>query len=302
MSTPAVSPAFPGPPCSNSPIRSGLPHACDAGDSLRYSRMADLGKGRRAMTDDALMETEPFNQTGRYEQFMEVIRARMTSREFDADYVVPREHHEMIIEAARHAPSGADAQPWHFIAITEPGIKDQLGEHFVQERYRRKELGMNFPSPNYRGMKTAPGLIVVVADFRYVKAFPVLGDGSEQDRLYTENAERILLQSVAASTMAAHLAAASLGYAVWWVTAIGQEEAQRELRPLLGVPDELALMDIMCFGPPKKPPYKRWKKRLDEVLSWDRYDRTKFQTAADIDAWIENDRARVMYRDESRID
>lgn len=60
----------------------------------------------------------------------------------------------------------------------------------------------------------APGLIVVVADFRFVSAFPVLNDGSEEDRLYRQNAERILLQSVAASTMSAHLAAAALGYAV----------------------------------------------------------------------------------------
>jgi 5,6-dimethylbenzimidazole synthase len=72
-------------------------------------------------------------------------------------------------------------------------------------------------------MATASGVIVVVADFRYIKAFPVLGDGSELEQIYQQNAERILLQSVAASTMAAHLAAAALGYAVWWVTAIVQD-------------------------------------------------------------------------------
>jgi len=120
--------------------------------------------------------------------------------------------------------------------------------------------------------------------------------------MYRQNAERILLQSVAASTMTAHLAAAALGYAVWWVTAIGQEEAQRALRPLLDVPEELSLIDIMCFGPPRRHPYKRWKKQLDEIMSWDRYDRAKFATDAQIDEWIENDRARVMYRDESRTD
>jgi nitroreductase len=173
-------------------------------------------------------------QVDRYQQFLEVVRARMTTREFDPDYQVPREHYEMIIEAARHAPSGADSQPWHYLVVTDPARKEQLGEHFVQERYRRIQLGMKFPSPNYRGMKTAPGLVVVLADFRYVRAFPVLGDGSEVDRGYQQNAEWILLQSVAASTMAAHLAAAALGYGVWWVTAIGQEEAQRALRPVLG--------------------------------------------------------------------
>ena len=91
-------------------------------------------------------------------------------------------------------------------------------------------------------------------------------DGSDLDRQYQANAERILLQSVAASTMSAHLAAAALGYQVWWVTAIGQESAQAAMRPLLGVPDDLAIIDIMLFGVPAKSPYKRWKKTLPEII------------------------------------
>ena len=245
---------------------------------------------------------EQYNEVERYEALMDVVRQRMTNREFDASYVVPREHYELIVEAARHAPSGANAQPWHYVVVTDPTVKQRLGDHFVAEQQRRARLGMKFPTPNYRGMRTAPGLIVVVADFRFVRAFPVLNDGSELDLLYRQNAERILLQSVAASTMSAHLAAAALGYAVWWVTAIGQEETQRVFKPTLGVPEELALIDIMCFGPPRKPSYKRWKKPLDQILSWDRYDMTTFMTEADIDAWIQADRHRVMYRDESRID
>lgn len=55
-----------------------------------------------------------FNRLDRYDAFMEVVRSRMTNREFDAGYVVPRRHFELIVEAARHAPSGANAQPWHY--------------------------------------------------------------------------------------------------------------------------------------------------------------------------------------------
>ena len=105
----------------------------------------------------------------------------------------------------------------------------------------RAKLKMKFPTPDYRGLATAPGFIVVASDFRWVKAFPVLNDGSELDKMYKENAERILLQSVAAATMSAHLAAAALGYNVWWVTAIGQEKAQKAMKPLLGIPDELSV-------------------------------------------------------------
>jgi len=245
--------------------------------------------------------TAQFNNVARYEALMDVARNRMTNRAF-APWDIPREHFEMILEAARHAPSGANAQPWHYIVVTDADVKQTIGQCFVDEQQHRAKLRMGFPTPNYNGVKTAPGLIVIVADFRFIKAFPVLNDGSELDRLYKQNAERILLQSVAASTMSAHLAAAALGYAVWWITAIGQEDIQSRIKPLLGVPDELAVIDVMCFGPPLKPSYKRWKKRLDQIMSWDRFNPEHSMTDAQIDEWVRTTRHKVMYKDESKID
>ncbi|MEK7879474.1 MAG: nitroreductase family protein [candidate division NC10 bacterium] len=233
------------------------------------------------MAESARVSKDVFNDVARYNALMEAVRNRMTNRAF-APHQVPREHFEMILEAARHAPSGANAQPWHYIVVTDPAVKQQIGECFVQEQQARAKLRMGFPTPNYNGVKTAPGLIVIVADFRFIKAFPVLNDGSELDRLYRQNAERILLQSVAASTMSAHLAAAALGYAVWWITAIGQEDIQKQIKPLLGVPEDLAIIDVMCFGPPLKP--------------------RNYMTDAQVDLWIKNTRHKVMYKDESKID
>jgi nitroreductase len=132
---------------------------------------------------------------------MDVVRNRLTTRAFDSTYVMPREHYEMILDAARHAPSGANAQPWHYIVVTDQDLKNKIMEYFREEQVARAKLKMKFPTPDYRGLATAPGFIVVASDFRWVKAFPVLDDGSELDRMYKENAERILLQSVAASTM-----------------------------------------------------------------------------------------------------
>lgn len=241
-------------------------------------------------------------QLARYEALMEVVRRRITSRAFRPDIPVPREHIERVLEAARHAPSGANAQPWHYIVVTDPGVKREIADYFVAEARKRAHLRMKFPTPNYRGLETAPGFIVVAADFRFVRAFPVLLDGSDLDRQYQANAERILLQSVAASTMSAHLAAAALGYQVWWVTAIGQEDAQASLRPLLGVPDALAIIDIMLFGVAAKPPYKRWKKTLPQIVSWDRFDPANLMTLAEIDEWVRETRHKVMYRDEAKVD
>ncbi len=249
-----------------------------------------------------MSQSDQFNQIERYEALMDVVRNRLTNRAFDANYEVPKEHYELIIEAARHGPSGANAQPWHYIVITQPDMKQKLADSFVTEQTKRAKMGMKFPTPNYRGMATAPGLVLVAADFRFIKAFPVFNDDSELDKHYKVNAERILLQSVAASVMSAHLAAAALGYAVWWVTAIGQEEIQEQFKPLIGLPEELSVIDIMCFGPPKKESYKRWRRELPEIMNYDTFNMDNFWTDEMIDEWIKTKRHRVMYRDANNID
>ncbi len=58
-----------------------------------------------------------------YDHFMEIARNRITTRQFNPEYEVPKEHYEMILEAARHSPSGANSQPWHYIVILDPHVK-----------------------------------------------------------------------------------------------------------------------------------------------------------------------------------
>ena len=78
--------------------------------------------------------------------------------------------------------------------------------------------------------------------------------------------------------------------------------AHVEMKPLLSVPDALSIIDVMCFGPPLKPSYKRGKKWLDQIVSWDRFDPANAMTDAQINEWVKTTRHKVMYRDESRVD
>ena len=57
--------------------------------------------------------------TPTYDALINVIRDRRTSRAFDPEFEIPRAHYDLILDAARHGPSGATAQPWHFIVVTE---------------------------------------------------------------------------------------------------------------------------------------------------------------------------------------
>ncbi len=251
---------------------------------------------------EAEVDLPPIGERARYDALMQVIPNRVTVRKFDPAYTVPDAHYDLILDAARHAPSGANSQPWQFVVVRDPATKQRISDYFVAEQRFRAKAGMKFPTPDYRGLATAPGFVVVCSDMRWTAAFPVFNDGSDLDGLYRANAERILLQSVAAATMSAHLAAAALGYSVWWVTAIGQEEAQRAMRPLLDIPDEISVLDIFLFGPPAAKPYKRWRRPPDEIVHWDRYDRDQFMTDAELDDWIKTRRHRVMYKDATKVD
>ena len=264
--------------------------------------MSDTRPAAELEAAEREVDLPPIGERDRYDALMQTVRNRVTVRRFDQGHAVPDEHFDLILEAARHAPSGANAQPWQFVIVREQRTKDEIAEYFVAEQRFRAKAKMKFPTPDYRGLATAPGFVVVCSDMRWVNAFPVLNDGSELDRMYKENAERILLQSVAAATMSAHLAAAALGYAVWWVTAIGQEEAQQAMRPLLGIPEEISVLDILLFGPPAAKPYKRWRRPLEEIAHRDGYDRTRFMSDAELEDWIRNRRHRVMYKDASRVD
>ena len=62
--------------------------------------------------------------TTQYDALMKTVRNRVTVRKFDTSYTVPDAHYELILEAARHAPSGANAQPWQFVVVRDQDIKD----------------------------------------------------------------------------------------------------------------------------------------------------------------------------------
>jgi nitroreductase len=57
--------------------------------------------------------------------FYRQISRRRSVREF-SDRAVPRDIIENAIRAAGSAPSGANMQPWHFVAVANPGLKTRI--------------------------------------------------------------------------------------------------------------------------------------------------------------------------------
>lgn len=76
----------------------------------------------------------------RAERFYAEMDARRSVRDFSPD-PVPRDLIELAIQAAATAPSGAHQQPWTFVAVDAPDIKQQIREAAEEEERRSYEGG-----------------------------------------------------------------------------------------------------------------------------------------------------------------
>ncbi|HAL46383.1 MAG TPA: nitroreductase family protein, partial [Dehalococcoidia bacterium] len=70
-------------------------------------------------------EFPPDEMRTRASAFYEDIRRRRTVRDF-SDRPVPKAVIEDCIRAAGTAPSGANMQPWTFVAVSDPAVKTRI--------------------------------------------------------------------------------------------------------------------------------------------------------------------------------
>ncbi len=70
----------------------------------------------------------------RIKKFREDMLRRRTVRQFSSR-PVPREVIEDCLRVAGAAPSGANQQPWHFVAVSDPKMKHQIREAAEKEEY-----------------------------------------------------------------------------------------------------------------------------------------------------------------------
>ena len=121
-------------------------------------------------------------------RFYEAMQRRRTIREFSAD-PVPREVIEDCIRAAGTAPNGANLQPWHFVAISDPAVKREIrvaAEAEEKQFYEQRApaawlealapLGTDSRKPF---LEVAPWLIAIFA-----QPFRILPDGTRSKTYY----------------------------------------------------------------------------------------------------------------------
>jgi iodotyrosine deiodinase len=124
----------------------------------------------------------------RAREFYEMTQRRRTFRDF-SDRPVEREVIEYCIRAAGTAPSGANLQPWHFVAVGDPTVKREIriaAEKEEKEFYSHRApkawlealapLGTDSTKPF---LEIAPWLIAVFA-----QPFRILADGTRSPTYY----------------------------------------------------------------------------------------------------------------------
>ena len=120
--------------------------------------------------------------------FYQTMQQRRTIRDF-SDRPVPQKVIEQCIRSAGTAPNGANLQPWHFVAISNPDVKREIrvaAEIEEKEFYTKRApkewlaalapLGTDSSKPF---LETAPWLIAI-----FVQPYRILADGTRGKTYY----------------------------------------------------------------------------------------------------------------------
>lgn len=186
--------------------------------------------------------------------FASLARERHVVRRFKPD-PVPRDLVELTIEAARWAPSPHGAQPWRFVVITRPELKETLAQAMGEEW--RRNLGMDGDDPevvetrarqSHNRIVSTPVLIIPCL---YLSDLHTYSDPARQE------AERTMaIQSLGAAIQNLLLSACSLGLNTGWMCAplFCPEVVAEALGLQLDlIPHALIQLGWAAQSPPRRP-------------------------------------------------
>lgn len=166
---------------------------------------------------------------------MKDILERRSIRQYTTDPVSEQDV-EDLLRAAMAAPSAGNAQPWHFVVLTERRLLDAIADFHP-----------------YAGMtRQAPAGVLLCGD-------PSL-----------EKYPDFWVQDLSAAVENLLLAAHSKGLGAVWVGVYPNEARVQDMRKLLGIPPNIIPFAFVPFGHPaeKKPPSERYNPARIQRNGW----------------------------------
>jgi nitroreductase len=165
---------------------------------------------------------------------LETIRKRYSCRSYQEKSIEP-EKLDSILEAARLGPSARNMQDWRFVVVADPETKRQVAETTSQ--------------PD-----------------AFAKAGVIIAACSNSDYVM-RCGQAIGPIDIAIALENICLHATELGLGTCW---IGSFEPQK-VRQVLGIPDDIAIIELMTIGYPadSKPEPKR--EPMDKIVSFEKW-------------------------------
>jgi nitroreductase len=199
---------------------------------------------------------------------MKVIQDRRSIREYTADPVAD-EDLDRILEAARQAPSGENAQPWRFIVVKDESTRKKLGaiaggssgRRFTAE-YVTKKMQERFKSLEDEAKKKA--------------AFEKLTSGQVSAFLADAPVDLIIVgkkdvwdlpfdTSAAIENILLMVTSLNLG-ACWVIAPCIDIRDEERIKALLSIPDGFKAISIISIGHPTRPHRPRPRLPIQEIV------------------------------------
>jgi nitroreductase len=224
-----------------------------------------------------------------YEALLEIAQNTRSIRRFKSD-PVSDEDIIKILEVARWAPSGFNMQPWEFVVVKKPEFIKKIAEYCgvyignlpPMELTREKWQGPWIPEPvgSPDDYAHAPVYIVLFGDVRVQEGLPM---GVRFD----ENRKKIIYtSSLANAFLYMHMAAATLGLASQWVSAVQTPYAHCLIKDLLGIKKELEIYDMLAVGYPAVAARPKLMRDKAEMIHFDHCGPNDFRTDDEVREYI----------------
>jgi nitroreductase len=169
-----------------------------------------------------------------------------------ADRDVPDELVRQVLQAAIHAPSGSNTQPWHFIVVRDRAVKDRISAIYDDALAEAQGVRTEPTGGGRQPLSDAPILIVVCVDT------PASGRAGFQTGASVYPACQNLM-----------LAARALGLATVLTTRHRLRKGQ--IHEALGIPDGIESAAIIPLGWPDRDYGPNSRAPLERFVMTDRW-------------------------------
>ncbi len=218
--------------------------------------------------------TNPPTTAIKPQQLLDMMRHRRSSRTgFLENKEVSDDKINLLLEAARAAPSGGNSQPWEFIIIRDRDMRMQIADlykHQLRDKLELERAIRGTSSVSGVGWRNAPVLILVLGDPRTSLCFPL--------RTAEDKADSHFFTGLANATMQIMLMAESMGLSTQYISDSASPYFSLMLKHMLGIPQELRVYHIIPVGYTDVSATPKSRRPLETMVHYERYDTGKLRS------------------------